>query len=231
MEISVLIISIKVLFLFVEMFAKLITFMERGKYMQNKKMGYGRVSSSSQNLDRQLMELRKYVSEENIVVDKASGKDLNRSGYQALKGALGLREGDTLVIKSLDRLSRNKADIKSELEWFKNNKINLEIIDLPTTMIELPKGQEWIREMINNILIEVLASIAQQERETIRQRQREGIDAAKYKGKHLGRPKLQEPDNWKEVMAEWKEGKINAKTAMERTGLKSSSFYKLVQNG
>lgn len=201
------------------------------KNMQNKKMGYGRVSSSSQNLDRQLMELKKYVSEENIVVDKASGKDLNRSGYQALKGALGLREGDTLVIKSLDRLSRNKADIKSELEWFKNNKINLEIIDLPTTMIELPKGQEWIREMINNILIEVLASIAQQERETIRQRQREGINAAKCNGKHLGRPKLQEPDNWKEVMSDWKEGKITAKAAMERTGLKSSSFYKLVQKG
>lgn len=198
--------------------------------MQNKKMGYGRVSSSSQNLDRQLMELKKYVSEENIVVDKASGKDLNRSGYQALKGALGLREGDTLVIKSLDRLSRNKADIKSELEWFKNNKINLEIIDLPTTMIELPKGQEWIREMINNILIEVLASIAQQERETIRQRQREGIDVAKCNGKHLGRPKLREPDNWREVMAEWKAGKITAKAAMESTGLKSSSFYKLVQN-
>lgn len=197
--------------------------------MQNKKMGYGRVSSSSQNLDRQLIELRKYVSEENIVVDKVSGKDLNRSGYQALKGTLGLREGDTLVIKSLDRLSRNKADIKSELEWFKNNKINLEIIDLPTTMIELPKGQEWIREMINNILIEVLASIAQQERETIRQRQREGINAAKCNGKHLGRPKLQEPDNWKEVMSDWKEGKITAKAAMERTGLKSSSFYKLVQ--
>ena len=80
-----------------------------------KTYGYARVSSREQNLDRQILELKKYVSEENIVVDKQSGKDLDRPGYQALKGALGLRSGDILYIKSLDRLSRNKADIKGEL--------------------------------------------------------------------------------------------------------------------
>ena len=85
---------------------------------------------------------QKTIDEANIVVDKASGKDLNRVGFQALKGPLGLRKGDTLVIKSLDRLSRNKADIKNELEWFKENQVNLQILDLPTTMIQLPKGQE-----------------------------------------------------------------------------------------
>lgn len=82
-------------------------------------LGYARVSSIGQNLDRQIVELRKYVPEENIVVDKASGKNLDRPGYQALKGALGLRKGDVLVIKSLDRLSRNKREIKQELEWFR----------------------------------------------------------------------------------------------------------------
>ena len=199
--------------------------------MQNRVMGYARVSSREQNLDRQLLELKKYVPEENIVVDKQSGKDLDRPGYQALKGALGLRSGDTLYIKSLDRLSRNKADIKSELEWFQRNGIRLMILDLPTSMIQVPAGQEWIIEMINNILIEVLSSIAQQERETIRARQREGIDAAKLAGKNLGRPKVQVPDNFVEVIADWHEGKVTAREAMRLTGLKRSSFYNLVKGG
>ena len=164
--------------------------------MNNRIMGYARVSSKEQNLDRQLIELKKYVPEENIVIDKQSGKDLDRSGYQALKGALGLRSGDTLYIKSLDRLSRNKADIKGELEWFQKNNIRLMILDLPTSMIQVPAGQEWIIEMINNILIEVLSSIAQQERETIRVRQREGIEAAKLRGVKFGRPKKKMPDDF-----------------------------------
>ena len=195
--------------------------------MQNRIMGYARVSSREQNLDRQLIELKKYVPEENIVVDKQSGKNLDRPGYQALKGALGLRPGDTLYIKSLDRLSRNKADIKGELEWFQKNNIRLMILDLPTSMIQVPAGQEWIIEMINNIMIEVLSSIAQQERETIRARQREGIDAAKQAGRNLGRPKVQLPDNFEDVLVEWRAGRITAKEAMRRTGLKRSSFYKL----
>ena len=197
--------------------------------MTDKIMGYARVSSREQNLDRQLIELKKYVPEENIVVDKQSGKDLDRPGYQALKGALGLRPGDTLYIKSLDRLSRNKADIKKELEWFQKNGIRLMILDLPTSMIQVPQGQEWIIEMINNILIEVLSSIAQQERETIRARQREGIEAAKQKGKRLGRPPLIIPENFEVVIAKWKNGEITAKEAMRLTGLKRSSFYKLVK--
>ena len=192
-------------------------------------MGYARVSSTSQNLDRQIAELEKYVEPSNIVVDKASGKDLNRDGFQALKGPLGLRKGDTLIIKSLDRLSRNKSDIKNELEWFKENQVTLQIIDLPTTMLNLPQGQEWIRDMINNIIIEVMSSIAEQERITIRQRQREGIDIAKAKGKHLGRPKLEKPDEWDKYYDMWQRGDITAKRMMTILGLKKSSFYKLVK--
>ena len=135
------------------------------------------------------------AQEREIITDKESGKDLDRPGYQALKNAI-LRKGDTLVIKSLDRLSRNKADIKHELQYFKDNGIRLKVIDLPTTMMELPEGQEWVFEMVNNILIEVLGTIAEQERQTIRQRQAEGIEAAKAKGKALGRPALQFPANW-----------------------------------
>lgn len=197
--------------------------------MASKIMGYARVSSKEQNLDRQLLELKKYVPEENIIVDKQSGKDLERPGYQALKGALGLRAGDTLYIKSLDRLSRNKEDIKNELEWFKKNGIRLMILDLPTSMIQVPAGQEWIIEMINNILIEVLSSIAQQEREIIWARQREGIEAAKHAGKNLGRPKVAVPENFDAVVKEWREGKITAKEAMWQTGMKRSSFYRLLK--
>ena len=105
------------------------------------------------------------------------------------------------------------------------------ILDLPTSMIQVPSGQEWIIEMINNILIEVLSSIAQQERETIRARQREGIDAAKLAGKNLGRPKLRVPENFPEVIADWQKGEITAKEAMRLTGLKRSSFYNLVKGG
>ena len=203
---------------------------ERSILMSGKKMAYARVSSTSQNLDRQIEELKKYVEESNIIVDKASGKDLNRSGFQALKGPLGLRKGDTLIVKSLDRLSRNKGDIKKELEWFKENQINLQILDLPTTMIQLPDGQEWIRDMINNIIIEVMSSIAEQERVTIRQRQREGIDIAKNQGKHMGRPKLEKPIEWDKYYDMWKRGNITAKKVMEILDLKKTSFYKLVNN-
>lgn len=203
-------------------------FFERINHMENRNIGYARVSSKEQNLGRQIQALKEYVKEENIIVDKQSGKDLDRPGYQALKGPMGLRTGDILYIKSLDRLSRNKKDIKNELQWFKDKGIRVMILDLPTSMVQVPKGQEWIIDMINNILIEVLASISEQERETTRERQREGIVAAKKNGKYLGRPRLEKPDNWDEVIAQWKEGKITAKEAMVVTGLKKSSFYKLL---
>ncbi|WP_343083964.1 recombinase family protein [Blautia producta] len=197
--------------------------------MGERVFGYARVSSKEQNLDRQILALEKYVRTENILVDKASGKDLERSAYQALKGALGLRRGDTLYITSLDRLSRSKADTKRELQWMKDKGIRLKILDLPTSLVEIPEGQQWIIEMIQNILIEVLSSIAEQERLTIRKRQREGIEAAKKKGKHLGRPPLAEPDNFKEVYREWKAGRTTAKEAMKAVGMEKTSFYRKVK--
>lgn len=197
--------------------------------MDNRTFYYARVSSKDQNLDRQLAAFKALGADErDIITDKESGKDFNRAGYQALKNGM-LRQGDTLVIKSLDRLSRNKRDIKTELEWFKNNNIRLKVIDLPTTMMDLPEGQEWVFEMVNNILIEVLGTIAEQERSTIKSRQAEGINTAKTKGVKFGRPALQFPANWNEVYAQWKNGEITAKVAMEKTGTKRTSFYKLVK--
>ena len=152
---------------------------------------------------------------------------MDRAGYQALKNAI-LRRRDTLVIKSLDRLSRNKTDIHNELRYFKENGIRVKVIDLPTTMMDLPEGQEWVFDMVNNILIEVLGTIAEQERATIKQRQAEGIAAAKEQGKKLGRPALDFPANWDKVYTSWKAGEITAKRAMELTETKRTSFYKLV---
>lgn len=196
--------------------------------MDNKVFYYARVSSKEQNLDRQIEAFKKLGADEReIICDKESGKDLERKGYQALKNAM-LRSGDTLVVKSLDRLSRNKSDIKNELQYFKDNNIRLKVIDLPTTMMDLPEGQEWVFEMVNNILIEVLGTIAEQERQTIRQRQREGIDAAKAAGKHLGRPRVTLPDNWDEIVSDWRDKKITARKAMELSGVSKTSFYKLV---
>ena len=192
--------------------------------MENRIMGYARVSSREQNLDRQIIALKEYVPEENIVIDKASGKDLIRPGYQALKGALGLRKGDILYIKSLDRLSRNKEDIKNELQWFKQNGITIKVIDLPTTMVEIGEGQEWIRDMINNILIEVLSSIAEEERRTIRQRQKEGIDAAIAKGVKFGRRDKGFPEGWELYYLRYKAGEIKRSYVIKKLGIGPNRF-------
>lgn len=200
--------------------------MENSNINSERSFAYARVSTKEQNLDRQISALSPFVPSENIIVDKASGKNLDRPNYQALKSSLGLRSGDTLYIVSLDRLSRNKEDIKQELEWFKNNHIRLKILDLPTSLIEVPPGQEWILDMISNILVEVLSSIAEQERLTIRKRQREGIDAAKKKGRHLGRPFVVKPHNYEEIMNQWRNGKITAVSAMKTLGVSKNTFYR-----
>lgn len=192
-------------------------------------VAYARVSTREQNLDRQIDALREYgVAERDIVSDKASGKDLERNGYLFLKERM-LREGDTLVIKSLDRLSRNKQEMLMELRYYKEQHIHVKVLDLPTTLIDVPEGQEWIFEMVNNIIMEVLASIAEQERNAIHQRQEEGITAAKAKGKHLGRPKATYPVNWEEIYPQWQARKITAVIAMKEMGVKRSTFYKLVR--
>ena len=189
---------------------------------------YARVSSRDQHLDRQLEAFRKLGADENqIITDKQSGKDLDRQGYQALRNVI-LRRGDTLVVKSLDRLSRSKADIKNELQYFRDAGIHIKVVDLPTTMMELPPEQEWIADMVNNILIEVLGTIAEQERITTRQRQTEGIIAARKRGVKFGRKSIPLPLNWDEVITVWKNGEITAKEAIRRMGVSHATFYRLV---
>lgn len=195
--------------------------------MDNRIYGYARVSSREQNEDRQIEALKSFgVPEGNIIIDKASGKDIERVGYQYMKQQI-LRSGDTLVIKELDRLSRNKADIKRELEVFKDMGVRVKILDIPTTLTDFPPEQAWVLEMINSILIEVLGAIAENERNKIRTRQREGIAAAKKKNIRFGRPSKPLPDNWREVLAEVRCGKKKPVEAMRELGISRSHYYRL----
>lgn len=199
--------------------------------MDSRRFYYARVSSSGQNLARQLDAFRTDgATDRDIITDKQSGKNLERPGYQALKTTL-LRRGDTLTICSLDRLSRCKADIKDEIRWMQENGIRLRVLDLPTTLQDAPAGQEWIMDMVSNILIEVLAAMAEEERRNIRSRQAEGIAAKRSRADwdDYGRPRVQVPDNWEQVIELWRAGEITAVEAMRRTGVKRSTFYKLAK--
>lgn len=194
--------------------------------IMSKTVGYARVSTSEQNLDRQLQALSQYVEPDMIVTDKASGRNLDRAGYQSLKVGIGkLVSGDTLYITNLDRLSRNKEDLKKELQYFKEKGVKVKILDMPTTMTDFPTEQAWIGDMITNIIIEVLSSIAQNERETTRQRQFEGLAAmptdrttgkkiSRRTGKSVGRPPVTYPKKWESVYNDWQEKKITARQAL-----------------
>lgn len=197
--------------------------------MASKTFYYARVSTKDQHVDRQINKFKELgANEADIIIDKESGKNLARAGYQYLKQTL-LRPGDTLIIHSLDRLSRNKQDIKEEMEYFRKNDIRLKIVDIPTTMMEYPEGQEWVFEMVETILIEVLGSFAENERKQIKKRQAEGIAAAKSRGVQFGRQRIDFPKNWEVVYDRWKAGEIKAVEAMAELDLKKNSFYNLVK--
>ena len=204
--------------------------------------GYARVSSKDQNEGRQVTAIKEYckskgqdIEDRNIITDKESGKDFNREGYKTLTRQL-LRAGDTLIIKELDRLGRNKAEIKKELEYLKDKGVMVRILNIPTTLIELPEGQDWVMDMVNNILIEVMGAVAEEERIKIGQRQREGIEQARAEGKHLGRPRIDidtisksQKETIKELYPNWKDGEITATDFMERIDLKRNTFYKIIK--
>ena len=161
------------------------------------------------------------------MIDKQSGKDFDRIGYISLKQNM-LRSGDTLVITELDRLGRNKAMVKQELEWFKAEGIRVKILNVPTTLIDCG-DQDWVMDMISNVLIEVMASIAEEERVKIHRRQEEGIAVAKAKGVVFGRPPIAKPDNYEQVMTLVDAGQMKAVDAMRELGIKKTTYYKLRQ--
>ena len=197
----------------------------------NKIYGYARVSTKEQNLDRQLVELMKYVAtERDIITDKASGKDFNRAGYMSLRDTL-LRSGDTLVIKELDRLGRDMTMIKEEWNTLLNMGIEIIIIDTP--MLNT-KGKDTLEKtLISNIVFELLSYMAQKERDKIKSRQADGISAlrARNNGKGIGRPvTIDVSDRFDGVYKQWKaEVGITAVKAMEMLGLSKATFYRKVK--
>lgn len=204
--------------------------------------GYARVSTKEQNEGRQIEAIIEYctkndleLEERNIILDKQTGKDFMREGYNTLTRQM-LRPGDTLIIKELDRLGRNKEMIKDELKYLRDKDVKVKILNIPTTLIDLDDKSEWVMDMVNNILIEVLGAIAEEERNTLRQRQREGIDLAKAEGRHLGRPGInydtlnkEQHKLIKENYSKWDNKEITGVAFMNILDLKKNTFYKIMK--
>ncbi len=200
---------------------------------------YHRTSTTDQHLDRGIAEIEAFckannIELEKIYTDQQTGKNFNRPRYQVLKEDI-LRSGDTLIITELDRLGRNKQDTLKELRYFQDKGIRVMILEIPTTTQDLSKLDnsmaKMIMETINNMLIELYATMAQAEIEKKEKRQREGIETKKARGEwaDYGRPKAQKPSNWGEVIAQWERGEISGVKAMELTGTKKTTFYKLLK--
>ena len=196
---------------------------------------YGRVSSKDQNLARQLEVAKAYKNIDHVYCDKQSGKDFDRPEYQKLKAVVAA--GDEVIVKELDRLGRNKDEIKVEIAWFKEAGVDLRILDVPTTLIDF-QGQEWIRDMVNNILIEVLGAVAQQEREKTNRRQREGIDAmpvvdgkkfSTKKGCAYGRKPVDLGDDFEKFLKKQKDGLMTVNECCEALGIGRSTWYARVR--
>lgn len=194
--------------------------------MKGRTFGYARVSTTDQHLDRQIEALTSYgVAERDIITDKFSGKDFNRQGYLALKDQM-LRRGDVLVVKELDRLGRNYEQIKEEWQELQKMGVDIVIIDMP--ILNTAEKSDLEKSLIANIVFELLAYTAEKERQKIKLRQREGIDIALQKGIPFGRPKKEIPDNFFDECRKWLEGEQTAVITMKKTGLKKTTFYRMV---
>lgn len=196
--------------------------------MDKRVYGYIRVSSKEQNIDRQVKDLiAQGVEEQYIFIDKVSGKDFNREQYQILKHAL--REGDVLVIKSIDRLGRNyKMIIDEWRELTYELQVDIKVVDMP--LLDTTKNKDLLGTFISDLVLQVLSYVAEQERTFIKQRQREGIKVAKDKGIKFGRPEVNKPNNFDDVVQKWRQKEINAKDAMCILGLKPNTFYKMIKS-
>lgn len=195
--------------------------------MNTKKFGYVRVSSKDQNEARQIESMREQgIGERDIFLDKQSGKNFDREKYQALKQCL--REGDILYIHSLDRFGRNKDEILNE--WHditKNIKADIVVLDMP--LLDTTKYKDSMGTFISDLVLQILSWMAQEERERIGKRQREGIDIALRNGVQFGRPKAETTDEFYKAYGKWKAGEITATKAIEEAGMKRTTFYKLVK--
>lgn len=196
--------------------------------------GYCRVSSAEQNLDRQIEAMKaQNIDERNILCDKASGKNFNRKSWNTLVGTANtaplLREGDLLVILSLDRLGRNYSEIREQWELItKTIGADIKVLDMPL-LDTSSESSSLDKRFISDLVLQILSYTAEKERHNINERQRQGIEIAKSKGVKFGRPSKEYPDNWNEVYKSWKNNDITAVQAMESLNLKKATFYRLVK--
>ena len=186
--------------------------------------GYIRVSSADQNEDRQLLAMREAkVPEDRIFLDKQSGKDFNRTNYKRL--VKKLKPGDLLCIKSIDRLGRNYEEIQDQWRYLTREKgVDIAVLDMP--LLDTRRGKDLMGTFLSDIVLQVLSFVAENERINIRQRQAEGIAAAKKRGVRFGRPNVQPPEDFPAIVAEWEAGRLGFRDALERTGLAEATFYR-----
>lgn len=194
--------------------------------MENRKFGYIRVSSKDQNEGRQLEAMKKIgINDRDIYLDKQSGKNFERANYQLLKRII--RKGDVLCIHSLDRFGRNKEEILQEWnDLTKNIEADIIVLDMP--LLDTTQYKDSMGTFIADLVLQILSWMAEEERQRIRKRQREGIDLALQNGVQFGRPKVLISDEFREVYQRWKRKEITAVKAMQEAGVKKTSFYKLV---
>lgn len=201
---------------------------------------YERVSSKDQNLERQETAIKKFrpdIPDANIFRDKVTGKTFDRENYNAMKiilehisKASDSNEIIEVVFEEMDRLGRDKESIKKELQWYKEHGIYTRILELPSTLVDIEPANKWVMDMVTNILIEVYATMAQQELEKRSKRQAEGIVEAQKKGVKFGRQPIKiNESEFVKVYQDWKASKITAKQAMKELALKPNTFYRRVK--
>lgn len=197
--------------------------------------GYIRISSTDQCEARQVEALKPYITDQRyLYIDKASGKDFNRRAWRALVGTEttlpALQKGDLLVVLSLDRLGRNYTEIQHEWQHITQALgANIKILDMP--LLDTSTSNDNLdRRFMADLVLQILAYVAERERINIKTRQAQGIKIALEKGIHFGRTAITKPDNWDAVITEVEAGHLTATAAMKQLGLKRTTFYKLLQS-
>ena len=196
--------------------------------MEAKEYAYIRVSSRDQNEDRQKNAMVEYgIAPGNIYMDKQSGKDFERPGHQRLLRKL--KTGDTIVIKSIDRLGRNYNEILEQWRLLtKQKQVDIIVLDMP--LLNTKQGKDLTGVVIADIVMQLLSYVAQTEREFLQQRQAEGIAAAKSRGVQFGRRRIDRPEMYPEIKKAWEAGDLTAGQAADALGVSRTTFFKWVRN-
>ena len=189
--------------------------------------GYVRVSSTDQNEERQMIAMRNLgIRDENIFVDKKSGRDFQRPEYKRLFRKL--KRDDLLCIKNIDRLGRNYEEIQNQWRVLTKEKgVDICVIDMP--LLDTRRGKDLMGTFLSDVVLQVLSFVAENERINIRQRQAEGIAAAKARGVHLGRPSIPVPAEFSLIVEAWKNKKITLKQALASCGMSEATFYRRIR--